>query len=178
MSNPDHRDAKTAVVDALIRHVPELGFGVVDVVQVAIEDTRCKIAVTTTVPGIDAASICIGKAGARIRATETDLGMDMISIVAYADDITTYLTNAIATHGITPRRIDITDLPARHARLVFDTTTDPTGPSPFARAIGARGSNVRLASKLTGWRIQLCTTACTSTHCNHPGHTSTLAIAS
>lgn len=179
--NPLNRNTPTAatILDALTRHVTEIAFGIVEVVHIAIEHPRCKVAVTTTQPGVQAASVCIGKAGARARAIAADLDLDNVAIVTYSDDPTTYLTNAIAAHGITPLRVDLTDPVNRHARMVFDPAPSAFGPSQFARAIGSRGSNARLASTLTGWQIQICTPACVpGGRCIHPGATSPLAIAS
>lgn len=172
------RITRTAVIDALAHHVPEIGFGLVDVVHVAIADNRCKVSVKTNQPGVDAAQVCIGKRGFRVRAAATTLALESMSIVTYSDDITTYLTNAIGTQNITPLSVTLTDPATQQARIVFDTTPAPGRPSPFVRAIGARGLNVRLASVLTGWHIQLCTPRCTDNHCIHPTPAAPQAIAS
>lgn len=172
------RISRTAVIDALARHVPEIGFGIVDVVHVATADTRCKVSVKTNQPGVDAAQVCIGKGGFRVRAAATTLALDSMSIVTYSEDPTTYLANAIGAHNITPLSVTITDSAERHARIVFDTTPTAGRPSPYVRAIGARGLNVRLASFLTGWHIQLCTPLCTTDRCIHPTPAAPRAIAS
>lgn len=170
---------EAVVIDTLSRHVTEIAFGIVEVVHVVIKGPRCKVAVATTQPGVDAAAVCIGKAGARARAIAGDLGLELVGIVTFSPDITTYLSNAIA-HGVTPLHVEITDLLVRKARMVFDNAPSVVGPSQLARAIGANGSNVRLASALTGWQIQLCSPDCVpGSYCNHqPRSTSTLAIAS
>jgi len=172
------RITRTTVVDTLAHHVPEIGFGLVDVVHVAIADNRCKVSVKTNQPGVDAAQVCIGKGGFRVRAAATTLALDSMSIIAYSEDPTTYLTNAIGAHNITPLSVTITDSAERRARIVFDTTPTAGRPSPYVRAIGARGLNVRLASVLTGWHIQLCTPRCTDNHCIHPTPAAPQAIAS
>lgn len=165
------------VLDALSRHVTEIAFGIVEVVHVAIEGTRCKVAVTTTQPGVDAGAACVGKAGARARAIAGELGMELVGIVTYSPDVTTYLTNAISAYNINPLHVEITDVLNRKARMVFDNAPSPTGPPQLARAIGAHGSNVRLASALTGWQIQLCSPDCVpGSYCNHEPRA--LAIAS
>lgn len=177
-----HRDTLTeaAVIDALSRHVTEIAFGIVEVVHVVVEEPRCKVAVSTTQPGVPAAAVCIGKAGSVARAIAHDLGMDMVGIVTYSPDITTYLSNAISAHNVSPMSVEITDLLNRKARMVFDNKPSAAGPSQLARAIGAQGSNVRLASALTGWQLQLCSPDCVpGSYCNHqPRNNSTLPIAS
>lgn len=176
-----HDISEGIVLEALSRHVPEIAFGIVEVVHLVIEEPRCKVAVTTTQPGVQAAAVCIGKAGARARAIAADLGMALVGIVTYSPDVTTYLTNAISAHKVTPLHVEITDVLNRKARMVLDNSApSPAGPSQLARAIGANGSNVRLASALTGWQIQLCSPDCVpDSYCNHqPRSTSTLAIAS
>lgn len=179
MRHHRHDITEDIVLEALSRHVPEVAFGIVEVVHLAIEEPRCKVAVTTTQPGVEAAAVCIGKAGARARTIAGYLGLELVGIVTYSSDITTYLSNAIA-HGVSPLRVEITDLLNCKARMVFDNAPSQVGPSQLARAIGATGSNVRLASALTGWQIQLCSPDCVpGSYCNHqPRSTSTLAIAS
>lgn len=167
-----HRRTDTSeadVIDALTRDVPEIAFDIVQIVRVAIDGRQCKVAVTTEQPGVCATSACIGPRGQRIRTIAHELGMDNIGIVAYSAHIETYLTNAIIARGAHPLSVHITDLPRRRARMVFDAEDCGFGPTQFARAIGTRGSNVRLASALTGWRIDLCTPRCSDSHCVHPG---------
>ncbi|MEW2484189.1 hypothetical protein AB0876_31850 [Mycobacterium sp. NPDC049093] len=177
-----HRNTVTeaAVVDALSRHVAEIAFGIVEVVRVVVEEPRCKVSVTTTQPGVPAAAVCIGKAGAVARAVARDIGLEMVGIVTYSPDITTYLSNAISAHNVSPISVEVTDILSRKARMVFDNEPSAAGPSQLARAIGAQGSNVRLASGLTGWHLQLCSPDCVpGSYCNHqPRNSSTLPIAS
>lgn len=165
------------VIDALSRHVPEIAFDIVQIVRVAIDGTRCKVAVTTEQPGVSATGVCIGAGGRRIRTIADQLGMDNIGIVAHSAHIETYLTHAIVARGAHPLSVDIIDPLERVARMVFDAEDRSFGPTQFARAIGTRGSNVRLASALTGWQIRLCTPQCRDGHCIHPGATS-LRVAS
>lgn len=165
------------VVDALTRDVPEIAFDIIQIVGVAIDGRQCKVAVTTEQPGVCVTGACVGVRGHRIRTIADQLGMDNIGIVAYSAHIETYLTHAIIARGAHPLSVDIIDAPGRVARMVFDAEDRSLGPTQFARAIGTRGSNVRLASALTGWQIQLCTTLCREGHCVHPGATS-LRVAS
>ncbi|SKQ85230.1 hypothetical protein [Mycobacteroides abscessus] len=175
-----HRRTDTSeadIIDTLTRHVPEIAFDIVQIVRVAIDGTQSKVAVTTEHPGVCVTGACVGVRGRRIRTIANELGMDNIGIVAYSAHIETYLTNAIIARGAHPLSVHITDLPRRRARMVFDAEDRSFGPTQFARAIGTRGSNVRLASALTGWQIQLCTPLCRDGHCQHPGATS-LRVAS
>lgn len=135
-----HRNTVTeaAVVDALSRHVAEIAFGIVEVVRVVVEEPRCKVSVTTTQPGVPAAAVCIGKAGAVARAVARDIGLEMVGIVTYSPDITTYLSNAISAHNVSPISVEVTDILSRKARMVFDNEPSAAGPSQLARAIGAR----------------------------------------
>ncbi|MBX8690626.1 hypothetical protein A5722_01275 [Mycobacterium vulneris] len=165
------------VVDALTRDVPEIAFDIIQIVRVAIDGRQCKVAVTTKQPGVCVTGACVGVRGHRIRTIAHELGMDNIGIVAYSAHIETYLTNAIIARGAHPLSVHIIDAPGQVARMVFDAEDRSIGPTQFARAIGTRGSNVRLASALTGWQIRLCTPLCRDGHCLHPGATS-LRVAS
>ncbi len=169
-ATPPCSDTREAdVVDSLTRHIPEVASGAVHIIRVAIHANQCKVAVAAERPGVCVTGACVGVRGRRIREIAHELGMDNIGIVAYSAHIETYLANAIITRGAHPLSVRITDLPRRRARMVFDAEDRGFGPSQFARAIGWRGSNVRLAGALTGWWIDLCTPWCRDGRCVHPG---------
>ncbi|OHV03696.1 hypothetical protein [Mycobacterium talmoniae] len=152
-------------VEALFReHIREVAFGVIDIVDAAREPGLLTlVAVTPAMPGIDAAApACIGKAGRRIRLI-SDVWGETIGVVEYDPDPIRYVVNAVSAPVLS---VTITDRVERKLTVVTDIGT------PFAHAIGKCGSRARLASQLTGWRIQVCTPLCDENHCTHPGFVS------
>ena len=127
--------------------VPEIADGTVEICAIAREaGHRTKIAVRTSVPGVNAKGSCIGPMGQRVRAVMNELHGEKIDIVDLSDD-----PAEMVAHALSPARVisvDIVDLEARSARVVVPDYQ-------LSLAIGKEGQNARLAARLTGWRIDI-----------------------
>ncbi|MBN9607252.1 MAG: transcription termination/antitermination protein NusA [Actinomycetales bacterium] len=127
--------------------VPEIASGAVEIASLAREaGHRTKIAVRATQPGINAKGACIGELGARVRAVTSELGEEKIDIVDWAEDLPTFVANALSPAKVTSAFVVDKDLKAVRA-LVPDYQ--------LSLAIGKEGQNARLAAKLTGARIDI-----------------------
>jgi len=127
--------------------VPEIASGVVEIVSLAREaGHRTKIAVRANEPGINAKGACIGELGQRVRAVTAELNNEKIDIVDYADDLATFVANALSPAKVTSAFVIDESTKAVRA-LVPDYQ--------LSLAIGKEGQNARLAAKLTGARIDI-----------------------
>jgi len=141
------------------RRVPQVACGDVQIVDVVRERGHwAKVAVWSTVSGINAASVCIGKRGVRVHDVEALFPGERISVVNYDPEPLRYGANAI-------------DVPVTSVSIISERSRDIRVVVPvesFAAAIGRQAQNVRLASSLTGWRIAICTNRCGAHHHVHP----------
>ena len=127
--------------------VPEIADGSVQIEALAREaGHRSKIAVHSTVPGLNAKGSCIGPMGARVRAVMSELHGEKIDIVDWSDDPATLVGNALSPARVS--KVTVVDLAARSARVVVPDFQ-------LSLAIGKEGQNARLAARLTGWRIDI-----------------------
>ncbi len=127
--------------------VPEIADGTVEVTAVAREaGHRTKIAVRSTVPGVNAKGACIGPMGTRVRAVMSELHGEKIDIIDWSEDPAQFVGNALSPAKAL--RVDVVDATARTARV---TVPD----FQLSLAIGREGQNARLAARLTGWRIDI-----------------------
>jgi N utilization substance protein A len=127
--------------------VPEIADGSVEIVGVAREaGHRSKIAVRTSVPGLNAKGACIGPMGQRVRNVVSELHGEKIDIIDYADDPATYVGNALSPANVVES--EVVDAVAQSVRV---TVPD----FQLSLAIGREGQNARLAARLTGWRIDI-----------------------
>ncbi|APU13911.1 MULTISPECIES: transcription termination factor NusA [Actinoalloteichus] len=127
--------------------VPEIADGVVEIPAVARESGhRSKIAVHSTVSGVNAKGACIGPMGARVRNVMSELGGEKIDIVDYSDDPASFVGNALSPAKVVS--VHVVDERAKTARV---TVPD----FQLSLAIGKEGQNARLAARLTGWRIDI-----------------------
>jgi N utilization substance protein A len=127
--------------------VPEIASGVVEIASLAREaGHRTKIAVKATQPGINAKGACIGELGQRVRAVTAELNNEKIDIVDFAEDLATFVANALSPAKVTSAFVVDANLKAVRA-LVPDYQ--------LSLAIGKEGQNARLAAKLTGARIDI-----------------------
>ncbi|MDR1393340.1 MAG: transcription termination factor NusA [Bifidobacteriaceae bacterium] len=127
--------------------VPEVENGSVVIASVAREaGHRTKIAVQSKEPGLNAKGACIGPMGGRVRAVMAELGAEKIDIIDYSDDPAQFVAAALSPASVVA--VEIVDPAARSARA---TVPD----FQLSLAIGREGQNVRLAAKLTGWRIDI-----------------------
>jgi len=126
--------------------VPEIEESIVEIKAVAREPgTRSKIAVVSHDERVDAVGSCVGMKGSRVQAVTRELGGEKIDIVPWSEDPMTLVTRALS-----PARVNQI-LPEEDAQQVTAVVDD----DQLSLAIGREGKNVRLASKLTGWKIDL-----------------------
>ncbi|HEY3090455.1 MAG TPA: transcription termination factor NusA [Jatrophihabitantaceae bacterium] len=127
--------------------VPEIADGSVEIVGVAREaGHRTKIAVRTSVPGLNAKGACIGPMGQRVRNVVAELHGEKIDIIDWAEDPARYVANALSpAHVISAT---VVDAAAQSVRVVVPDFQ-------LSLAIGREGQNARLAARLTGWRIDI-----------------------
>ena len=127
--------------------VPEIADGTVEICAIAREaGHRTKIAVRSTIPGVNAKGSCIGPMGQRVRNIMHELHGEKIDIVDWAED-----PAELVAHALSPARVssvEIVDLAARSARVIVPDYQ-------LSLAIGKEGQNARLAARLTGWRIDI-----------------------
>lgn len=127
--------------------IPEVADGTVEIGALAREaGHRTKVAVHSTVPGVNAKGACIGPMGARIRAIMTELHGEKIDIVDFSEDPRTFVAAALSPSTV--KSVEIVDAKLRSAKV---TVPD----YQLSLAIGKEGQNARLAAKLTGWRIDI-----------------------
>ncbi|GAQ32831.1 nucleic acid binding protein [Mycobacterium pseudoshottsii JCM 15466] len=144
---------------ALSARVPELAQQLVDIVAIArIPGVRAKVAVRSCVAGINPVSVCIGWGGLRIADVEKGLGGERIHVVAYHVDPATYVINALGCPGTGTGAAAAAEERSRRIRVRVEAHDYP-------RTVGKAGQNVRLASKLTGQKIEIlveksCTADC------------------
>ncbi len=130
------------------QEVPEVYDGVVQIKAIARDPgSKAKIAVTTNDPNLDPVGACVGIKGARVQAVVDELRGEKIDVVTWSENPAIFIVNSLA--------------PAEVIRVVMEETGDKvTAVVPdkqLSVAIGRRGQNVRLASKLTGWNINVTT---------------------
>ncbi len=127
--------------------VPEVADGTVDIAGIAREaGHRTKIAVRSTVAGVNAKGACIGPMGQRVRNVMTELHGEKIDIVDYSDDPAEMIGHALSPAKVS--KVLIVDAEARSARVIVPDYQ-------LSLAIGKEGQNVRLAARLTGWRLDI-----------------------
>ncbi len=128
------------------REMPEVMSGLVELKAAAREPgERSKVAVVSKDPDIDGVGACVGIRGARVQGIVRELQGENIDIVQYADEPKTFIINALKP--ATVRKIEL-DEGKKEAFVVVDD-------DQFSLAIGKKGQNVRLAAKLTGWKIDI-----------------------
>ncbi len=138
----------TEFVDWLFRaEVPEMESGAVEIKGIAREaGVRTKLAVASTVPGVDPVGTFVGGHGTRVNAVMSEVGeQEKIDIVVFDEDPATYIQNALSPTQVTKVTIDKSG-----NKAVVVVPEDQ-----LSIAIGKSGQNVRLASKLTGYEIDI-----------------------
>lgn len=126
--------------------VPEIYDGLVEIKAAAREPgDRSKIAVTTTVPNLDAVGTCVGMRGSRVQMVVHELGGERIDILPWNLEPVTFIASALSPAKIV--RV-IVDEDEKSAKVIVPD-------DQLSLAIGRRGQNVRLAAKLTGWNIDI-----------------------
>lgn len=128
--------------------VPEIGAGSVEIKGVAREaGSRTKIAVAATDPSIDPIGSCVGQRGTRVQTVINELGGEKIDIIQYDEDPVKFIVNSLS-----PAKINSVQLKEDgDAKVAVAEVKE----DQFSLAIGRSGQNVRLASRLTGWSIDI-----------------------
>ena len=132
------------------QEVPEIYDGIIEVKAVARDPgSRAKIAVISRDSSIDPVGACVGMRGSRVQAVVGELQGEKIDIIPWSPDVATFIVNALQ--------------PAEVAKVVLDEDAERievvVPDDQLSLAIGRRGQNVRLASQLTGWDIDILTEA-------------------
>ena len=132
------------------QEVPEIYDGIIEIKNVVREaGSRAKIAVHSNDPSIDPVGACVGMRGSRVQAVVNELQGEKIEIIPWSEDTVTFAVNALA--------------PALVSKVVMDEDAGRmevvVPDDQLSLAIGRRGQNVRLASQLTGWYIDILTEA-------------------
>lgn len=130
------------------QEVPEIYEGIIDIKSVSREaGGRSKIAVYSRDDRVDAVGACVGMKGSRVQAVVNELSGERIDIVPWSEDISAFVSRALSPAKISSVRADSD---AKGVLVVVEE-------DQLSLAIGKDGQNVRLASKLTGWQIDLIT---------------------
>jgi N utilization substance protein A len=129
------------------QEVPEIYDGTVQIRGCAREaGERTKIAVASRDRDVDSVGACVGMKGMRVQSIIRELRGEKIDIIEFSEEPSVFATHALSPAKIT--RVAIVSLPDRHMEVIVDD-------SQLSLAIGKKGQNVRLASKLLGWKIDI-----------------------
>jgi N utilization substance protein A len=133
-----------------MQEVPEIYDGVIEVRAVARDaGSRAKIGVISNDPGIDPVGACVGMRGSRVQAVVNELQGEKVDIIPWSPDPAAFIVNALAPAEVTKVVLD------EDVQRIEVVVPD----EQLSLAIGRRGQNVRLASQLTGWDIDIMTEA-------------------
>lgn len=125
--------------------VPEIAEGIVEIRAIAREPgMRTKIAVYSNQEGIDPIGAVVGQRGTRVMAVTNELGNEKIDVIEWSDDPEKFVANSLS-----PAKVKLVEVSSRReARVLVQE-------DQLSLAIGKSGQNVRLAAKLTGWKIDV-----------------------
>lgn len=139
--------AHPALVQKLFEiEVPEIFAGTVEIKAMAREaGSRTKVAVSSNEDGIDPIGSCVGQKGTRVQAVIDELGGEKIDIIEWNEDLAKFISNALS-----PAKVLHVELEESRQEARVAVPADQ-----LSLAIGKQGQNVRLAAKLTGWRIDV-----------------------
>ena len=135
----------------MVRHlftleVPEIFAGTVEIKAIAREaGSRTKIAVSANEDGVDPIGSCVGQKGTRVQTVIDELGGEKIDIIEWNEDTQKFISAALS-----PAKVLAVELHEEDKQAIVKVPADQ-----LSLAIGKRGQNVRLAAKLTGWRIDV-----------------------
>jgi N utilization substance protein A len=125
---------------------PEIQSGVVEIKSIAREaGSRSKIAVHSNDEHIDAVGSCVGQKGTRVNTITSELGGEKIDIIPWSEDPKIFVANSIS-----PAKVLSIEIDENEHKATIEVANDQ-----LSLAIGKGGQNVRLAAKLTGWRIDI-----------------------
>jgi N utilization substance protein A len=140
------RSAKELVQGLFKLEVPEINSGVVEIRAIAREaGKRTKVAVASNQAGVDPVGSCVGQKGVRVQAVIAELGDEKIDIILYSEEIQKFIASSLS-----PAKVDNVMLNEEEKSATVYVPEDQ-----LSLAIGKEGQNVRLAAKLTGYRIDI-----------------------
>jgi len=142
------RTAPELMIQLFTLEVPEIGEGLIEVMGCARDPgSRAKIGVRSMVPRIDPVGACVGMRGSRVQAVSNELAGERVDIILWDEDPAKYVINAMS--------------PAEAVSIVVDEDAQSmdvaVNEDQLSQAIGRGGQNVRLASQLTGWELNVMT---------------------
>lgn len=142
------RIASELLIELFKLEVPEAGEGLITIHSAARDaGLRAKISVSTSDPRIDPIGACVGMRGSRVQSVSNELAGERVDIILYSDSPAEYVINAMAPAEIASIVVD----EESHS---MDVIVDET---QLSQSIGRGGQNVRLASELTGWELNIMT---------------------
>jgi len=142
------RSRNEMLIELFRIEVPEIGEELIEIKAAARDPgSRAKIAVKTNDKRIDPVGACVGMRGARVQAVSSELGGERIDIVLWDDNPAQFVINAMAP-------ADVASIVVDEDKHTMDVAVEA---SNLAQAIGRNGQNVRLASQLSGWELNVMT---------------------
>ncbi len=134
------------LVELFKLEVPEVGQGVIDIMGASRDPgLRAKIAVRSNDPRLDPVGACVGMRGSRVQAVSNELGGERVDIILYDDNPAQFVINAMSPAEVVSIVVD----EDKHAMDIAVTE------EKLSQAIGRNGQNIRLASQLTGWELNV-----------------------
>lgn len=136
------------LIELMKLEVPEIGQEMIEIMGAARDPgSRAKVAVMSNVPNLDPVGACVGMRGSRIKAVTDELNNERVDIILWDEDVANYVIKAMS--------------PAEVISILVDEDTQSMDISvaddKLSQAIGTGGQNVRLASELTGWELNVMT---------------------
>ena len=126
--------------------IPEVANGLVEIKAVAREaGSRSKVAIWTEAENVDPVGSCVGQRGSRVQTIISELGGEKIDIIEYNEEPAKFIANALA-----PAKVISIELNEAEHKAIVKVSSDK-----LSLAIGKAGQNVRLAARLTGWKIDI-----------------------
>lgn len=142
------RTAEELLIELFKLEVPEIGEGLIELLGAARDPgLRAKIAVRSEDPRIDPVGACVGMRGSRVQAVSNELGGERVDIILWDENPAQFVINAMSPAEVVSIMVD-EDAGSMDVAVVEDQ---------LSQAIGRNGQNVRLASKLTGWELNVLT---------------------
>ena len=142
------RTAPEFLVELFKIEVPEVGQGLIDILGAARDPgLRAKIAVKSNDPKIDPVGACVGMRGSRVQAVSNELAGERVDIILWDDNSAQFVVNAMSPAEVTSIVVD----EEKHS---MDIAVEE---DKLSQAIGRGGQNIRLASELTGWELNVMT---------------------
>lgn len=142
--------------------IPEIGSGTVEIKSIVREaGARAKVAVSSNDPDVDPVGACVGSSGARIRNISAELHDEKIDIIIWSENPLEFIKNALSPAKVTSAE----EVPGQERTAKVYAPSDQ-----LSLAIGKAGQNVRLAARLTGWKVDINTDGSEPASAGEAGH--------